>query len=136
MRSNTSTGVEWRPCTRVCRYRFPKSLRTCWYTSSSSSKRSSRLPHGVDPLGHLRHACKDIFLGVAIDQHARTPPCTCFFFYPYSIIFLSRCSHGHLSLPDHCPLKPLHMPHFAPPTSTRGRTKRPEKPFSIIVFPS
>jgi hypothetical protein len=43
------------------------------------------LEHGVDPFGHLRHPCKDIFLGVAIDQHVRTPPCPCFLFYPYSI---------------------------------------------------
>jgi hypothetical protein len=30
------------------------------------------LQHRVDPLGHLRHARKDIFCGVAIDQHAQT----------------------------------------------------------------
>src|SRR5258708_36367449 len=45
------------------------------------------LQHRVDPSGHLRHARKDIFFGVAIDQHAQTPPCTYFFFYPYSITF-------------------------------------------------
>src|SRR5256714_7959203 len=77
------------------------------------------LQHGIDPFGHFRHACKDIFLGVAIDQHAQPPPCPCFFFYPYSTIFLSHFSHGHLSLPGHWPLKRLYMPHFAPQTSTR-----------------
>src|SRR5258708_25118787 len=38
----------------------------------------------VDQFGHLGHAGKDIFFGVAIDQHAQTPPCAYFFFYPYS----------------------------------------------------
>src|SRR5260370_2842546 len=42
------------------------------------------LEYRVDPLGHLRHARKDLFFGVAIDQHAGTPPCAYFFFYPYS----------------------------------------------------
>src|SRR5256885_4088882 len=79
------------------------------------------LEHRIDPFGHLGHTCKDIFFGVAIDQHARTPPCACFFFYPYSVIFLSHFSHGHLSLSGHWPLKPLHMPHFAPQTSTRSK---------------
>src|SRR5258708_26987057 len=42
------------------------------------------LEYRVDAFGHLRHARKDIFFGVAIDQHAQTPPCAYFFFYPYS----------------------------------------------------
>ena len=45
------------------------------------------LQHRVNPLGHLRHARKDLFFGVAIDQHAQTPPCAYFFFYPYSTTF-------------------------------------------------
>src|SRR5258708_4613038 len=42
------------------------------------------LEYRVNALGHLRHPGKDLFFGVAIDQHAGTPPCACFFFYPYS----------------------------------------------------
>src|SRR5260370_27036184 len=42
------------------------------------------MEYRVDPFGHLRHARKDLFFGVAIDQHAQTPPCAYFFFYPYS----------------------------------------------------
>src|SRR5258708_16878448 len=43
------------------------------------------LEYRVNALGHLRHPGKDLFFGVAIDQHAGTPPCACFFFYPYSL---------------------------------------------------
>src|SRR5258708_15818933 len=42
------------------------------------------LEYRVEAFGHLRHARKDLFCGVAIDQHAQTPPCAYFFFYPYS----------------------------------------------------
>src|SRR5260370_8409895 len=42
------------------------------------------MEYRVDAFGHLRHARKDLFFGVAIDQHAQTPPCAYFFFYPYS----------------------------------------------------
>jgi hypothetical protein len=77
------------------------------------------LQHRVDPFGHLRHARKDIFFGVAIDQHAQTPPCAYFLFYPYSTTLPALFSHGHLSLPGSYGLKPLLRPHFAPHTSTR-----------------
>src|SRR5258708_32337410 len=45
------------------------------------------LEYRVNALGHLRHPGKDLFFGVAIDQHAGTPPCACFFFYPYSLTY-------------------------------------------------
>jgi len=45
------------------------------------------LQHRVNPLGHLRHPRKDLFFRVVIDQHAHTPPCAYFFFYPYSTTF-------------------------------------------------
>src|SRR6266566_1560358 len=86
------------------------------------------LEHRVDPLGHLRHTCKDIFPGVAIDQHARTPPCACFLFYPYSITSPALSSHSHLSLTAQCGLRPLHRPHFAAQTRTSIRCEMAQAP--------
>jgi len=46
---------------------FPKVVAHLLVHLVIVKERIQLLEHGVDPFGHLRHTCKDIFFGVAID---------------------------------------------------------------------